>query len=255
MNRSYIFLLIICLGLTQVFAQDQRNYAKLIQKEFVNDNSAIEITYKVPPGYTYYVSLETGDDNFLATNVRGLGDQVGSAYMSLTWYFSDDGFERSQIEPLKLRVVALRIAGSGTPTQDNDKIDNPRPSSGKGASIAGLGLIGLGAASGVYGYTLYGQTMDLYEVYEMNLNPDVSPYTEAFTREDHFTQANDKYRQAQILWYAGGGLALIGGIIMVASGRKNANASRVQLHPWEHIAQVQIPDPPQPLGLGMKIRF
>lgn len=245
-----------CLGFTQILAQDQRNYAELIQKNFETYGS-VEITYRVPTGYTYAISLETGDADYVVKNARGLGEQAGSGsgYMSLVWYFSEDGFNQTQIEPLKLRVVALRIGSIDDtgPVSPSRPLTEPRPSSGKGMSIAGIGLIGVGAAAGVYGYVLYGQTMDLYEVYEMNLNPNEEPYTRSFDRDAHYTQANETYRQAQMLWYAGGGLALIGGVLMVASKRKNANASLIQLQPWENLAEVQIPE--KPVGMGMKIRF
>lgn len=254
MKLSYIFLLLCCLGLTKLMAQ--KNYAEFVQQNLTDDK--IEITYKVPPNYNYIVSLETGDENIIARNVTGVGEVFGSPYMSVIWYYAEDGFDRVQIEPLKLRIVALSIEKIGNSSSKGGAKPprGPRPSSGKGLSFAGLGMIGAGAGLGIFGYLQFAEGQSLYEDYKDNIDLESSFYTSSNPEQERnelFESANDKYTQGQILMYAGGGLAVIGGVLMVISGRQNGNASRVQLQPWENLAQVPIKE--APLGMGLKLRF
>ncbi|MEM7369901.1 MAG: hypothetical protein AAF587_14950 [Bacteroidota bacterium] len=262
MKYLTFFLGLFGFGLSAVFGQT--NAAELVDQRFNNDQ-VLQIYYQVKEKNSYVVSLKTDDEDIQPSpeNVQGVGTITASGigYESVTWYFADDGYTRAQIESLNLTVIAYPT-GKGVvvaPDPNESQTNNlPRVKDRSGRSntltYIGLGAIGAGAGLGLLGYLQYGGAQEDYDIYKNDLYPDSETFG-AKPRDQFYEDANNAYLSAQIKMYAGGGLALIGGILMVANARKNANANsgRVQLKPWENIAQVQIPE--NPLGMGVRIRF
>lgn len=250
-------LLTACLGLSITLGQN--NAAELVDQRFNNDE-VLQIFYQVKEKNTYSVSLKTNNPEIQPTtdNVQGLGTVTASGigYESVTWYFGDDGYSRAQVEALNLTVLAIPTGQGVQPApivreEKPPKVKERRGSNG--LTFVGLGAIGAGAGLGVAGFLQYGTAQEIYKTYSEDLYPNSSTY-QAKPRDQWLEDANSTYQNAQIMWIAGGGLAVVGGILMIASGRKNSSyGGRVQLQPWENLAQIEIPE--NPVGMGIKIRL
>lgn len=171
---------------------------------------------------------------------------------------------------LKILVVAidpLNPSANNTNPATNNTNTNTQPTTPSTqkyetrvpvwAGVAGGGGIGAaGIALIVAGLSQESDSKELYEVYESNLDPTSSIYTE-LSRDEYYEEANSKHKKGQWMTY-GGIAALAGGAYIIINRiiwNKKLQQPKVSLYPVIYngdLAQVQTGIKP---GVGLKIRF
>jgi hypothetical protein len=162
-----------------------------------------------------YVLQDAKPDNFIALKLTALshgraipvktatGD-IGSGIKpagqkTIVWDAFQDDLQDTTDLSFRFDIVSL----PGKYAQNGDKLAAP------GRVTGPLVTMGIGLGIGLYGLVPYSQSKKLYDTYQSNLNPRSPEYSET-SRDDHFEQANNKLRTAQIAAVAGGVVVLSG---------------------------------------------
>lgn len=260
MKKQLIFLafLLCC----TVLAHAQKNHATNIKADV--DEEKVTFNFDVlPDGQYRFFNICLKSFNAAITPKSTSGDigknKAAGTNKKLFWYYTNDGYTQDQITNLKMDVIAIN------PLEPR-KTTAPPP---KTIPIyAGLGTVcatGLGLA--ITGLTKNSDANETYDIYKNNLDPNSSVYSElGVTRDELYSDANSKHKNAQILMYggaavfAGAGYILINRIIWINRIKKQQNTS-----PSTPDAQCSIPQPRFELkpvdfgqtgiGLGLTYRF
>ena len=107
-----------------------------------------------------------------------------------------------------------------------------------------VGGIVLGAGMAAWALSLNSGAQSLYDTYTSELNPYSTVFND-LSREDHYLEANRKYRNAQILGVSGGALLITGAIFYIDF--------RIKRSAWKKMKNWSLG--PTPEGIGMTIPF
>jgi len=153
----------------------------------------------VSHGRAIPVKTATGD---IGKGIKPAGQKT------IVWDAFQDNLQDTTDLDFKFEFISL----PGKYAQNGDKLAAP------GRVTGPLVTMGIGLGIGLYGLVPYSQSKQLYDTYQSNLNPRSSVFSET-SRNDHFEQANNKLRTAQIA-AAAGGVVVLSGFISYLSYKK-----------------------------------
>jgi len=132
---------------------------------------------------------------------------------------------------LEVNVVAVPSSGGDDPNTDSDPVPVPVP------ILAGLGSVaGTGLGLVILGFTQESQASSDYDDYSNNRNPNSSFYTDmGVTRDELYTQANKKHKNAQLFMIGGGVVVVAAGAMLITRLVNNSKMASSQTKITPHI--------------------
>ncbi|MCI4666527.1 MAG: hypothetical protein MRZ79_00095 [Bacteroidia bacterium] len=220
-------------------------YSAFAQRNFVRNEQVtasadkITITFDIVPNGShenFEVDLRTSNPSIRPRNgltgVSRAGQYIKSGVgKRITWYFQEDGYTTSDLQGLRIYVVAIDPVDDGGNTSGRSTVAPPAPPSvfaGLGAAAAtGLGLLTSGAIS----WSNSGPGSDEYNIYATVTNPE-DPIYDSLANElgiigrgdadgSYYDFLNKKYRRSQLMVYAGGAILIASAAIIVNRIRLN----------------------------------
>lgn len=277
--RTLTLSLIFFLAGISAFAQ--RNFVR--NEQVAASADKITITFDIVPNGShenFEVSLRTSNPSIRprngVTGVSRAGQYIKAGVgKRITWYFQEDGYTTSDLQGLRIYVVAEDPVDDGGGNNNGPSVAPPAPPSvfaGLGAAAAtGLGLFTSGAVS----LSNSGPGSDEYEIYSTIIDPN-DPVYDSLANElgiigrgdgegSYYDFLNKKYRRSQLLMAAGGAILVASAAIIVNRIRLNQKFRNGTLN-----GSIEISPDIRPVGspwlspgsfrgssfgLGMNIRF
>lgn len=279
--RTLLLTSIIFFVGTIAFAQ--RNFVR--NEQVTASADKITITFDIVPNGThenFEVTLRTSDPSVRPRNgitgVSRAGQYIKAGTgKRITWYFQEDGYSTSDLQGLRIFVVAIDpVDDGGMNNNTGPRVAPPAPPSvfaGLGAAAAtGLGLF----TSGAVMLSNSGPNSDEYGIYATITNPNDPVYTDSLANElgiigrgdgegSYYDYLNKRYKRSQLMMYAGGAILLASAAIIVNRIRLNQKFKNGTLNGSIEISPDIRPNGVPVLapgglkgssyGLGMSIRF
>ncbi len=285
--RFSLFIIACLLISSTAFAQ--RNFVR--NERVTASADKITISFDIIPNGShenFEVTLRTSDPNIRPQNgltgVSRAGQYIRAGTdKRITWYFQEDGYSPSDLQGLRIFVVAIDPVDMGGEIPGSNLSPTVNPPSvwaGLSASAAtGLGLL----TSGLVTLSNSGPGSEEYALYSTYTNPSVAGYDSVYNslinelgitgRGDeggggegsYYDYLNKRYKRSQWMIAAGGAILAASAIIIVNRIRLNRKFQNgtlngsIEVSP--DIRNYAFPGANSPglqnnsYGLGIKLRF
>ena len=205
----YFFLFSCCLS--GLWAQDSP--VSNVNVRVSEEQDKVIVTYNLARNSRipfYHITVNLSLDGQALKDPVGLSGDVGAQVTAglgkkIVWDALQD--VTSLEGELKVDVVSQTVAGPENPAGCTPIKTVPVYAGIGGVAVAGLGLL-------VSGLSKQGEGMELYEIYEANLDPEANIYN-SLSRSQHYEEANGKYKSGSWLTIAGGLTLAAGGAALV----------------------------------------